>query len=292
VPRGWIPFVLTGLIVALVVFAWDGSCSVEAQAAKRHDRYPLHIGSSGVRVKNLQWLLGAHKPAVRHGRYWRVLNVEASGYFGKGTREAVFRIKLRLGYPHAGQCGSKYGLLNGHADQKLLQILKGGRPRPGCWVKLAARRVPPPCTMAQRIVNFARREIGNREIWGRNYGPRIALYQAVTGAFRAPWCVSWAQAIYKWSGLGTFANRSASVYYVLGYASRRGWLRSRPQPGDLIAFRTWQGHMGIVDSVTRGGFYAVEGNSADRVLRRFHPYGARPASFISIPGIDRRVKCS
>lgn len=120
-----------------------------------------------------------------------------------------------------------------------------------------------------KIAAIARAEFGVREQpLGSNDGPRVRQYQAVTGAFRAPWCVSFGQWVLKQAGIGPVANRTASAYYLADYARSHGWAIINPEPGCGVVYNLGAGHFGIVDSVNPNGtFYAIEGNEANSVTR-------------------------
>ena len=278
------------LVTILLAFA------APAQAAK--PGYPITLGEHTRQVCDVLWLQKARQPNV-----WRNPRYRVRPEAVPGTRQCKYTLvdakrtwllKYRLGYTsdalklHGRQFGG---------DLRL--ILLGKRLRPQDYQQRdIKRRVPPKrCTLKDRIVRLARNELGVAESWGSNYGPRISVYQRVTGAYRAAWCVSYVQWVYSQAGVGTFADRTAGVYYALSWAQRAPssvarWRRTRqPDRGDIIIFHTWQGHMGLVDVVTPGGFYSYEGNANNAVLRRFHPWGARNVSFIHLPRADRKIKC-
>jgi hypothetical protein len=236
-------------------------------------------------------LAAGNKPSVYRGKQFAPLKGgKPNCYFGPRTATAVVKLKRALGYPDH--------LLTPRADRHLVEILTGKRARPVGYVARAARRQaalvkarnPIAGTYAERVIQLARRELGCEEWGGTNNSTCVRRYQYYTGAYYAPWCVSFTQAIYSWAGVGTFANRSAGVFYVVGYARQRGWLRSQPKPGYLVAFMDRLGHIGIVERVTSSGFYSIEGNASNRVLRRWHPFSNhRPKVYIAVPGIDRRL---
>ena len=135
------------------------------------------------------------------------------------------------------------------------------------------------------VVRAAEAQLGVSESpRGSNDGVSVRKFQAVTGAYRAAWCASFAQYCLVQAGAGPIANRSAGVYYIVDYARKHGWIVSRPRPGDLVCFIRGSGHMGIVRRVTRDGFSTVEGNAANSVLARsYNGFGA-PNVFIRVPG--------
>lgn len=249
-----------------------------------------------------QWLLGGHRPSVFRGDWYALYKRAPSCYFGATTARLTVEMKRRLGFPKDAQT-PRFG-------RDLYEILTGRRARPIGYVVRAARvraaaledarRRAQANTYAAKVVRVAGAELA-RNVYERPdgsnydcdwpYAPcRIAAYQSVTGAYRAPWCASFTQWVYRQAGMGTFANRSAGVFYIVGYARSRGWLRTAPKPGYLVAFVDRLGHIGLVERVVPGGIYSIEGNASNRVLRRYHPLAnERPKVYIAIPGLDRHL---
>lgn len=142
------------------------------------------------------------------------------------------------------------------------------------WDERIARLVTPKVTHRQRALKIARGEIGVKEHpAGSNDGPRVRVYQRVTGAFRAPWCASFTAWAYKEAGRPLSGFNTA---YVPSYvdAARRGRhglsvvAAADVVPGDLCCF-DWgrdgvADHIGIVDRPPGTGstFTAIEGNTA------------------------------
>jgi peptidoglycan hydrolase-like protein with peptidoglycan-binding domain len=90
---------------------------------------PLHKGSTGPRVKSLQWLLGGHKPNVfKLKTYRRTPN----GKFDSYTVKAVNDYKRLLGYPNRD--------IRPTAGAAFVAILRGQKRRPAAWVALAKQR--------------------------------------------------------------------------------------------------------------------------------------------------------
>lgn len=281
---------LAATAIALGVLLAPAAATAAAPA--RNDLYPLKLNSAGPRVCAAQWLLMGHRPSVyRAKRFQTLQRGKPSCYFGARTAAATVKMKRQLGYP-AEHLQPVFG-------RTLYRYLTGKQPRPLGYLARAARRQaadvkprsPAPQTFAARIVRLAQGEVGCREIPdGSNYSLCIRKYQAITGAFRAPWCVSFIQYLYWESGLGTFANRSASVFYTVAYARSRGWLRTIPKPGMVVSFMDRLGHQGLVERVVAGGIWTIEGNASNRVLRRFHPLrNNRPKIYFEVPGLDRAV---
>jgi len=251
----------------------------------------LHQGSRGERVRGLQWLLGGHRPSK-----FRIATFphKPNGLFGKRTASAVVEMKRRLGWP-ADE-------LKPVAGDDVVDILTGKRARPIGYLRRATARLAADkqiradrasTACAKRLIALERGELGvHEQPWGSNDGARVRVYQAVTGAFHAPWCASfqmWALKLARlafpktaWSG--AIADNSAGVFYIVGWARSHGWLRALPKPGYLVAFVDRLGHVGLVERVSKSGITSLEGNASDAVRERFHPFGRRPMVFVRVPG--------
>lgn len=120
----------------------------------------------------------------------------------------------------------------------------------------------------------AEAEIGVKEQpRNSNDGPRVREYQAVTGAYRAPWCASFVAWCFKRVGrnLRGFNTAYCPSYVASARASKNGlWVvkAADAKPGDLVLF-DWQqngesDHIGILASEVsaRGAFTAIEGNTS------------------------------
>lgn len=71
------------------------------------DRYPLHLGSSGPRVRDAQWLLTGHN--VFHETFLHGGRSAIDGSVGPATAKAFHDAKWLLGYP-ASEVDRTYGL--------------------------------------------------------------------------------------------------------------------------------------------------------------------------------------
>lgn len=277
---------VTSIIVALTLIG-------HASAART-----LHRGSRGPDVKGLQWMLGGHRPSV----YTKIATYknEPNGLYGQRTARAVYAMKFRLGWPRKYQCVTyravnapkvivrrrNVNMVNGVAGTMFQAILRGDRARPACWIAVAAARVAEPlpgelrpCQIEMR--NTAISQIGVQEHpYGSNRGLTVGNYQSITGAYGAAWCVSFAQWVTVKVLHRTLADRTAGVFYAVGWAQRNGVARARPQVGVWVAFMEGQGHMGIVVKVLGSGIVTVEGNASNQVLERYHPFGSRRMIFI------------
>src|ERR1044071_4521773 len=88
------------------------ACVSPGHAATNPD---LHLYMTGKKVKNLQWLLGGHKPSVYRIQAW---GYPIDGVYDKRVAAAVKNMKYRLGYPT--------GSLNGNvAGARFIGYLEG-----------------------------------------------------------------------------------------------------------------------------------------------------------------------
>lgn len=121
------------------------------------------------------------------------------------------------------------------------------------------------------VVAVANREykLHPTESWGTNWGPRIALYQKVTRAYRAAWCASFVQYCLQDAGVGPIADRTAGVWYLWDYARKHGWATVTPRPGciAILPGLNRSGHTGLVESVDGRTVRTIEGNSGDTVTK-------------------------
>jgi hypothetical protein len=154
------------------------------------------------------------------------------------------------------------------AGASVFLILKGKKARPVSWIFTASKRQKAVEQAARatawrtKLLAVERAELGHDpyESWGRNWGPRVYRYQQATGAYRAPWCVSFQQWALMVTGYGRIADRSAGVFYAVQWARARGWLRSTAAPGRIVAYMGGSGHMGMIERVYRGGYTSLEDN--------------------------------
>lgn len=291
--------------LALAVTALALVVSPAHAAKKRADAWDLHPGSRGPRVETLQWLLGGHKPYV-FSQVKPTFKFGPNGSFGARTTSADIAMKYRIGYPRAGQCGSKGDLVVASTGPQFFAILEGKQTRPACWVALAAARVKAintgPTDLALRVKAYEVHlvELGIREEPnGSNRGPAISYpalgipaLQSATGAYGAAWCVSTQQTVLKTVGYGTFAGDTAGVYSAVDYAAARNWLSAKPKIGALVAFIDYNsagqrisgtGHMGFVVAVQANSFTYIAGNDSNAVREHTIPDGSRSYAFIYLP---------
>ncbi len=293
--------------VLLLVFA-VAAATFLATPARASDQLPLHVGSSGARVCGLKWMISGphgHRPNVLTkiaGTYTGALcPTRNAGYLGNAAGAALFAYKYRLGYP--AKWNSKTHPV---AGAYFFSLLRGTKTRPATWVTLAASRVaaiePGATELALKVKALLVSQLGVQEQPdGSNRGPHISYqvgsrpsYQSSTGAYNVAWCVSTQQWAFKEVGYGTFADRTAGVYYAVDYARQRNWLGAKAKVGAIVAFITYDrngnrvpgtGHMGFVAKVTASGFAYIAGNDANGVHERYINFGARPYAFIYLPGV-------
>jgi hypothetical protein len=270
---------LTAVLVATAGPAQPSGLRGLSSAVSVSLHAPLRAGDRGQKVRDLQWLLSGHRPSVyRHSVH--PYGGRIDGVYGPRTQKAVRAAKWRLGYPS--------NALDGRAGNQLFELLLGKRARPLEWIGRASKRVHAAIegqtACSRRIAAVARAELGVHEIPdGSNDGPRIRVYQAVTGAYHAAWCASFSQYVLKAAGIGTIADRSAGVFYIASWAHRHTMLHALPKPGSLVIYLKNLGHMGVVERVTSTGFYSIEGNSSNAVRRRWHRTGDKHTVFVWLP---------
>lgn len=283
--RRWgrvLPAAIAVAILGTLALSTQPAASVKAKPSARQPAYPLSRGERGQRVCDALWLLSGRKPAVRTSARWRVyrgpIKTGRKCVWNRAAEKATVKVKYRLGY--------KQWQISGTFSRKLRAYLRGERPRPRVYLELQSRRVVLERKLAakeawaQRLIDAERREIGVRETWGEDRGPRVRIYQLVTGQVNAAWCMSFQQFGRVRAGLHTVAYRTAHVYTFVNYAQRRGWIRAKPAPGYHVAFMERQGHVGLVWKVYRTGIVTIEGNSRDSVRTRFIAHGTRRLIFV------------
>jgi hypothetical protein len=283
-------------VALLAVATLAASASAATSQIHAPANVMMHVGSSGQRVKDLQWLLGNHDPNVfRTSKLKATFRAKPNGLFGANTAKAVIAYKWQLGYP-------KRMLRRAVVGPYFFELLTGKAHRPIAWVARASKRLSAPAVnpfgpsaMALKIRQTELMQLGVTEIpLGSNNGFAVNQYQRVTGALGLAWCVSFQQWAFKISGYGTFAYDTAAVYTAVDYAQARGLLRARPKVGALVAFVDYDryghripgtGHMGYVVKVTVSGFVSIEGNEANGVHELYHANSERPHVFIYLKGV-------
>lgn len=144
----------------------------------------------------------------------------------------------------------------------------------GVWSRRLAQLVAPRKTTRQRAVAVALAEVGVKEHpAGSNSGPRVSEYQAVTGAYEAPWCASFAT--WVWAHVGVRLDGFNTAYcpsWVQAARAGRNRLslvaKADARPGDMALY-DWgkdgtSDHIGMLTTRVGadGSFKAVEGNTS------------------------------
>lgn len=134
----------------------------------------------------------------------------------------------------------------------------------------------PPAQLRAQLVAYASSLVGIHEVPAHSnrgpvqlHGVGVDVIQQATGAIGAPWCVSFGQHVWKRVLKTTWANDTASAYYLAEYAAAHGCVIAKPVVGCGVVYHIGAGHYGTVVKVNRlrGTFDAIEGNEADAVRR-------------------------
>ena len=111
-------------------------------------------------------------------------------------------------------------------------------------------------------LSIAQAEIGKGETTGNNLGLDIKRYGQ--GKDGQPWCASFVSYCLNEAGINDLGYpKAAKVIWNKG--RKLDWQVEEPQSGDLICFwrtkpTSWQGHVGIIVSVTQTEIRTIEGN--------------------------------
>ena len=156
----------------------------------------------------------------------------------------------------------------GAAARALSYRICGSTDAQKCWAFL----FPP--TLGVEVMQVAATQVGVHEIpAGSNDGPRVHVYQVVTGAFKQPWCASFVSWCYVTAAknLGKTVRLAPLPAYVPSWtamirAGQRGWRRVEPaeaRAGDVVTL--WgSAHVELVDSCDRDAhiLHCIGGNTA------------------------------
>jgi hypothetical protein len=190
------------VLLGALVFAPAGTT-----APKRHDAFPLHAGSAGQHVADLQWLLGGKPYAFTQVK--PTFKGRPNGSYG-ASRSTRARDEVPHRLPEARPVRREDDAAARHDDPLLLLDPRGqgaaaallGRARSE-RVKGAVRTGATATALAIQQLEVS--QLGVHEIPdGSNRGPCISFtctlgghaygpYQGSTGAFGAAWCASFAQ---------------------------------------------------------------------------------------------------
>lgn len=175
--------------------------------------------------------------------------------------------RVRVGVPY---CGPACRELIRRIERKAF----GPAQVSGVWSKRLKNLVTPRLTTREKAIAIALAEVGVTEHpASSNDGPRVREYQAVTGAYKAPWCASYIT--WVWRQVGVVLDGFNTAYcpsWVAAARAGRGRLRvvarDDAMPGDMALY-DWgrdgtSDHIGMLISKVSpdGSFQAVEGNTA------------------------------
>jgi CHAP domain len=229
-----------------------------------HGKPPGNVGESG--IEGVQ----------------RQQKMQATGYVGRDTFNLLRSIRIPAGLPHAGEAAM---------DARSVELINAAWDRFGGEEPKASKGES---TASLRLAN-AIGEIGYVEGSGNQ-----TKYGAWYGMDGVPWCaifVSWCD---QTSGRPSSSFEQGSAYSYVPYIvddARHGynglWLVSSPKPGDLVCY-DWSrdgehDHVGIFESGSPGGFYAIEGNTSPadnsnggQVMRRSRSTGDAAILFVRV----------
>lgn len=276
-------------LATLAAIAAIGLLGIASPTTAKHvpppDRLPLHLGSHGPKVAELQQLLAGHDRNVFHG-IKPLYRGKPNGLFGPATEAALYAYKYRLGYPdrfnhkgHALAGADFFNLLHGKTKRTLEMV---------GWAQVRLQAVEAGSTvLAQQIKKVEISQLGADENLGPNCGTRIDAYFRYFGiGCGLPWCAIFAQWAFAQAGYKPpFANRSFFVIYIADWSKQHGYLSAKAKVGDLVAYLDDGGHIGYVTKVLASGYVTVEGNNDNRVVESYHPWNFRLRVFIALPGV-------
>lgn len=302
-------WIFVSLVLAAVVLT--ASVSAHGATAPRTDAWPLHHGltvqksSRGPRVAALQYLIRIPRPAQNH--FTKVVGTLKRGSFTRGiydkpTLLAVEAYKFRIGVPAKGQCNSKVNLWRtGKVTPYFMDLLRGKRNRPFCWVAIAQHRIEAvasgqPTAGALRLKQYEIARLGVHETCGGscNRGPTVDVYQRFFGLIGQAWC-----AIFQNYGLiqvGLPKIGAPNPFYVPSiavWAQHLGYLNAKARVGSFVIYLkdnwlTDSYHIGYVTKVTATGYSSIEGNYGDAVRQRYTNFGDRYRLFVYLPYLIRK----
>lgn len=120
-------------------------------------------------------------------------------------------------------------------------------------------------TPIQRVLNWARSEVGVKEEGGNNRGPRVAEYLASVGlGVGEPWCAAFiAFCFTKAAGSQCGWPMTADTWTIRDWAKANGCLHESPEAGDVFLIYNSAGptHTGFVASVQGEYVWTIEGNT-------------------------------
>lgn len=134
----------------------------------------------------------------------------------------------------------------------------------------------PPAThfRNERVLSFASKEVGVKEVRGSGNNARVVTYHAYARKDNdrakaqpdsTPWCASFVCYCLEMVGMGSTNSMMARSFLKWGVSSK-----AKPLPGDIVVYwrgskAGWQGHVGFFLEERGGYIYTLGGNQADSV---------------------------
>lgn len=118
---------------------------------------------------------------------------------------------------------------------------------------------------AKIILDIARKELGNTE---KPAGSNQTKYGKWYGLDGNPWCMMFVMWVFQQAGaLKLLPTKTASCGTLMRAAQKAGcWVTNGLRPGDVVIYDFPGGaatdHTGIVESITKSGIVAIEGNTS------------------------------
>ena len=139
------------------------------------------------------------------------------------------------------------------------------------------------------VLDVAISELGNGEEGGNNSGPHVAKYKGIPDDGDPDNDGAWCASFISWCSIQAASKALRVLPYDVSHGAKRlfknivkggGILVSSPRPGDIVCWDrgtpgSWQGHIGVVESVDDGGvIHTIEGNVGryPSKVRRFMHY--------------------
>lgn len=142
----------------------------------------------------------------------------------------------------------------------------------------SATTAPGSATGAKATLTWAKSTIGVAETAGANRGTRVDSWEQRFGLKGQPWCAMFTSLAVTKGGVAK-SGRTASVAEVRSQAQQgsaayqRGFVPpQQAHAGDLILFG--DNHIGLVESVGKGGITMIAGNDSNKVQRRTVGFGS------------------
>jgi uncharacterized protein (TIGR02594 family) len=154
--------------------------------------------------------------------------------------------------------------------------------------------ITPPVEASPAVAEEARKYIGQGEVGGNNRG---AFVRSLGGREGDPWCSSFVSQMTKNVGEDVFGYLPMARQW-LNKAREAGMVVDEPQTGDIAVFsrgnpNSSQGHVGIVDYVTKDKIVTIEGNVGEypaRVKRVVYDKSNMPRllGYVRTPSVEEQ----